>query len=73
MASSNGSLGNDPMSNNLPSNNRLGNNPVHEPLGKTNHRCRVMGIVNVTPDSFSFGGLWDSTEAAGEAWFAALE
>ncbi len=52
------------MSNNLPSNNRLGNNSVHEPLSKTDHRCRVMGIVNVTPDSFSDGGLWDSTEAA---------
>lgn len=24
----------------------------------------VMGILNVTPDSFSDGGLWDSTEAA---------
>ena len=64
MASSDGSLGHDPMSNDLPSNNRLGNNSVNEPLGKTDHRCRVMGIVNVTPDSFSDGGLWDSTEAA---------
>ncbi len=27
-------------------------------------RCRVMGIVNVTPDSFSDGGAHDSTEAA---------
>ena len=25
---------------------------------------RVMGIVNVTPDSFSDGGRWDTTEAA---------
>ena len=64
MASSDGSLGHDPMSNDLPSNNRLGNNSVNEPLGKTDHRCRVMGIVNVTPDSFSDGGLWVSTEAA---------
>lgn len=29
-------------------------------------RCRVMGIVNVTPDSFSDGGLWHSTDAAVE-------
>lgn len=27
-------------------------------------RCRVMGIVNVTPDSFSDGGAHDTTEAA---------
>ena len=27
-------------------------------------RPRVMGIVNVTPDSFSDGGAHDSTEAA---------
>ncbi len=27
-------------------------------------RCRVMGIVNVTPDSFSDGGAHDSTAAA---------
>jgi dihydropteroate synthase len=26
--------------------------------------CCVMGIVNVTPDSFSDGGLWESTDAA---------
>lgn len=26
--------------------------------------CCVMGIVNVTPDSFSDGGLWNSTDAA---------
>ena len=25
---------------------------------------RVMGIVNVTPDSFSDGGRWDTTETA---------
>ena len=30
------------------------------PLG----RPRLMGIVNVTPDSFSDGGRWDTTEAA---------
>ena len=27
-------------------------------------RPLVMGVVNVTPDSFSDGGLWDTTEAA---------
>ena len=27
-------------------------------------RPRLMGIVNVTPDSFSDGGRWDTTEAA---------
>ncbi len=27
-------------------------------------RCLVMGVVNVTPDSFSDGGLWLETEAA---------
>lgn len=27
-------------------------------------RPRVMGIVNVTPDSFSDGGLWSTTDAA---------
>ena len=27
-------------------------------------RCLVMGIVNVTPDSFSDGGLYDTTEGA---------
>ena len=31
-----------------------------EPLG----RPRLMGVVNVTPDSFSDGGRWDTTEAA---------
>jgi dihydropteroate synthase len=30
------------------------------PLG----RCRVMGVVNVTPDSFSDGGLWLDANAA---------
>src|SRR5581483_2351505 len=27
-------------------------------------RCLVMGVVNVTPDSFSDGGAWFGTEAA---------
>lgn len=27
-------------------------------------RCAVMGVVNVTPDSFSDGGLWLDPEAA---------
>jgi dihydropteroate synthase len=33
---------------------------VLEPLGRT----RVMGVVNVTPDSFSDGGRWATPEAA---------
>ncbi|MFF9625337.1 dihydropteroate synthase [Streptomyces griseosporeus] len=28
------------------------------------HRCAVMGVVNVTPDSFSDGGRWFDTTAA---------
>ncbi|MFE3127756.1 dihydropteroate synthase, partial [Streptomyces hydrogenans] len=27
-------------------------------------RCAVMGVVNVTPDSFSDGGRWFDTTAA---------
>src|ERR1700730_15723593 len=27
-------------------------------------RCLVMGVVNVTPDSFSDGGAWFGTDAA---------
>lgn len=30
----------------------------------TPDRCLVMGVVNVTPDSFSDGGLWSDTSAA---------
>ena len=26
--------------------------------------CRICAIVNVTPDSFSDGGQWDTTEKA---------
>lgn len=37
-----------------------------DPLSAEDYRCRVMGIVNVTPDSFSDGGLWNSTDAAVE-------
>lgn len=33
-------------------------------LGLEMERPRLMGIVNVTPDSFSDGGRWDSTDAA---------
>ena len=32
--------------------------------GTSFRRPRVMGIVNVTPDSFSDGGRWDTTERA---------
>jgi len=28
------------------------------------HRCLVMGVVNVTPDSFSDGGQWYGADAA---------
>jgi dihydropteroate synthase len=37
-----------------------------DPLRSVDRRCRVMGIVNVTPDSFSDGGIWNSTDAAVE-------
>lgn len=41
--------------------------PVFQ-LGKhsftRNDRCRICAIVNVTPDSFSDGGNWDTTEKA---------
>ncbi|MCD8053288.1 MAG: dihydropteroate synthase [Lachnospiraceae bacterium] len=30
----------------------------------TNHRCYIMGILNVTPDSFSDGGRFDKLDAA---------
>ena len=30
----------------------------------TEHECYVMGILNVTPDSFSDGGKWNSLEQA---------
>jgi dihydropteroate synthase len=30
----------------------------------TSHHCYVMGILNVTPDSFSDGGKWNSVDAA---------
>ncbi|MBA2531690.1 MAG: dihydropteroate synthase, partial [Nocardioidaceae bacterium] len=35
-------------------------------MGEIPHlgRCLVMGIVNVTPDSFSDGGLWSEPVAA---------
>ena len=28
------------------------------------HDCSIMGILNVTPDSFSDGGRWNDLEAA---------
>ncbi len=34
---------------------------------------RIMGILNVTPDSFSDGGRFDSVEAAIEQAFALIE
>ena len=30
----------------------------------TGNKCYIMGILNVTPDSFSDGGKWDSLDAA---------
>lgn len=36
--------------------------PINVPGGT--ERCLVMGVVNVTPDSFSDGGLWFDAEAA---------
>ena len=30
----------------------------------TNHDCYIMGILNVTPDSFSDGGQWNDMERA---------
>lgn len=32
--------------------------------GVSGHRCRVIGVVNVTPDSFSDGGRWFDPRAA---------
>ena len=37
---------------------------VSEGASPADRSTRVMGIVNVTPDSFSDGGRWDTTEAA---------
>ena len=34
------------------------------PGGPAGGRCLVMGVVNVTPDSFSDGGAWYGTDAA---------
>lgn len=36
-------------------------------------RCRVMGVVNVTPDSFSDGGLWFDRDKAIEHGSALIE
>ena len=30
----------------------------------TKHDCYIMGILNVTPDSFSDGGKWNDMERA---------
>ena len=30
----------------------------------TDNKCYIMGILNATPDSFSDGGMWDSTDKA---------
>ncbi|NUO40654.1 MAG: dihydropteroate synthase, partial [Streptomyces sp.] len=36
-------------------------------------RCAVMGVVNVTPDSFSDGGRWFDTTAAVKHGLALVE
>ncbi|GAA3118223.1 hypothetical protein GCM10020001_042730 [Nonomuraea salmonea] len=36
--------------------------PINVPGGAD--RCLVMGVVNVTPDSFSDGGKWFGADAA---------
>ena len=33
-------------------------------LFDTQHHTYIMGILNVTPDSFSDGGKWNTTDAA---------
>src|SRR5258707_13062485 len=39
--------------------------PVHSPPGlPAAARCLVMGVINVTPDSFSDGGKWFGPEDA---------
>ena len=30
----------------------------------TEHECYIMGILNVTPDSFSDGGQWNDIDKA---------
>jgi len=42
-----------------PEGKRLMNAPIPYPC-----RCRVMGVLNVTPDSFSDGGMYTDVEAA---------
>ena len=41
-----------------------GNGGAGNPPGAGTARCLVMGVVNVTPDSFSDGGQWFSADAA---------
>jgi dihydropteroate synthase len=38
--------------------------PVRPPIAARTHACVVMGILNVTPDSFSDGGAFTDREAA---------
>jgi dihydropteroate synthase len=38
--------------------------PPGPPVLPVRERCLVMGVVNVTPDSFSDGGAWFGTDAA---------
>jgi dihydropteroate synthase len=69
MASSPGIPGNDPLGHQLVETQivetqMIGAQTVSaQTSNQAENRCCVVGIVNVTPDSFSDGGLWDSTEA----------
>ncbi|CAG8451784.1 9352_t:CDS:2 [Acaulospora colombiana] len=38
--------------------------PIHDSQWILNSKTHIMGVLNVTPDSFSDGGLYDSTESA---------
>ncbi|MGY1747773.1 dihydropteroate synthase [Modestobacter sp. SYSU DS0511] len=38
--------------------------PLAHPLLRRSDRCAVLGVLNVTPDSFSDGGLWSTPDAA---------
>ncbi|MGY1844620.1 dihydropteroate synthase [Modestobacter sp. SYSU DS0875] len=38
--------------------------PLAHPLLRRSGRCAVLGVLNVTPDSFSDGGLWSTPDAA---------
>ena len=37
---------------------------IRDKVFDTEQKCYIMGILNVTPDSFSDGGKWDSLDKA---------